>query len=45
MDYKTACETEVSAVQAQRVSFAEFQAECGIKQTYRGQDVLNWLGY
>ena len=27
------------------LDFAEFQAECGVRETYKGAVVLDWLGY
>jgi parvulin-like peptidyl-prolyl isomerase len=51
MDYEEACEAIVSRKMAQReiekhsADFADFIAEYGDKPSYKGQDVLDWLGY
>jgi len=51
MDYEEACEAEVSKASAlaeiarHGCDAAEFLAEVGDRATYRGSDVLNWLGY
>lgn len=49
--YEEACEATVTAAQACReverhgLSFADFQSECGVAEMYRGEMVLDWLGY
>lgn len=51
MDYEEAMESTVSKKEAQRevakhsCEWTEFVAEMGDKQTYKGADVLGWLGY
>ena len=51
MDYEDACDTEVSALEAQReverhhLRWSDFLTDCGTHATYQGQTVLDWLGY
>lgn len=51
MDYEDAVVVTVSKKEAQRevekhaCEWAEFVAEMGDKATYKGGDVLAWLGY
>ncbi len=51
MDYETACEETVTQDQARRevarhqCNWAEFLADVGDRATYKGAEVLAWLGY
>lgn len=51
MNYEDARKIRVTAAEAQReikrhgCAWAEFVAEYGDKATYKGSDVLAWLGY
>lgn len=53
MDYEEAIETTVSREEARREierhdcdgGFAAFVAEVGDRASYRGAEVLGWLGY
>lgn len=51
MDYETACEATVSKIYAIRevqkhgLDPDEFFAEVGERDSYRGHEVLDWLGY
>ncbi len=51
MGYDEACEAVVSRSEAAReirnhsLEPADFFAECGERDTYRGSVVLDWLGY
>lgn len=51
MTYEEACEAKVTRAQALReirrhdCDWDEFVSEYGDKETYAGEDVLNWLGY
>lgn len=56
MNYSEACDCEVTRNEAYREihhhhqsepawAWAEFLRECGDKDTYSGQAVLDWLGY
>ncbi|WP_418122281.1 hypothetical protein [Variovorax sp. 160MFSha2.1] len=51
MNYEEACEATVSRARAldevkrHGCDTAEFLADVGDRATYRGAEVLNWLGY
>lgn len=51
MEYYDACEAEVTLEQARHevekhnLPWDEFVKEIGEYDTYRGRDVLDWLGY
>lgn len=53
MDYDEACETTVTREQARREiarhdidgTFADFLREVGDRASYKGSEVLGWLGY
>jgi hypothetical protein len=51
MGYDEAVQAEVSAKAAMRevakhgCEWAEFVQDCGDKAIYKGQEVLDWLGY
>ena len=50
-DYESACAADVSLAQALSeirrhcASIIEFYAEVGCKPSYRGAEILHWLGY
>ena len=51
MDYSQAMECKVTKKEARHeielhfLKFDEFVAEVGLKESYKGSEVLNWLGY
>ena len=50
-NYEDALEITLTALQAKRevekhnLSFSDFINEVGDKESYKGEKVLNWLGY
>ena len=51
MNYEDAMDYEVTREEARKeialhcLKFSDFVAEVGLKKTYKGSEVLNWLGY
>lgn len=51
MNYDEAIEATISAKQARieierhGLSYADFVADCGKRDSYKGKTILDWLGY